>query len=76
MEHYHVKQENKLACDAMKQLAKARGRPYKEVKKQFVKGQNIELTVAFWDIIHKHPQGKRYKQVFHCPGCNKFEFEE
>ena len=76
MEHYHGKTENKLASDALKKIAKARGRPYNAVKKQFTRCQDRNLTMEFWKIIHNHPQGKRYKRVYHCSGCNKFELEE
>ena len=76
MEHHHSKEENKLACDALKKIAKTRSdQSYSMVKKQFIKAQSLAITEEFWQIIHRHPKGRHYKRVSHCPGCKKFGFE-
>jgi hypothetical protein len=70
----HVHAMHKPAVAALKQIAKERDLPYKQVQRLFVRKNNEEVTDRFWELIWKE-HGEHYRYVYFCPDCRKFTVE-
>ncbi len=71
----HLHSHDRLVKNILKIIAKEQKQSYKKVKKRFAFQADPQVTQRFWGILHsKHPH-LGHNEVFHCPGCDKFELE-
>ncbi|MBM7457295.1 hypothetical protein HNR62_003207 [Oceanisphaera litoralis] len=67
--HQHA--TNKIAREALKQVAKNFQMPYSKVLVEFRDNEDLEITADFWHEVRAR-HGDEYNGVIYCHGCKKF----
>lgn len=73
MEHKHS--THKMARKTILKIAKKKNKDFANIKKMFVIECDPEITQLFWEILQADYPNHTYTDVYHCPGCGKFDLE-
>lgn len=75
MMHKHSKTHNKIVRYVLKRIANQHQMLYPAIKKRFVAGCDIEISLRFWELLKKDYPNHSFTEVSCCPGCGKFDLE-
>ena len=56
-------------------IAKENKRSFKRIKNLFVVKNDSKITMRFWELVNQQYPNHLFTGVYHCPGCNRFDFE-
>jgi hypothetical protein len=73
MEHKHS--HHKMVKKTLLKIAKEQNEDFATIKKMFVYDCDPAVTVRFWNILRADYPNHQYVDVYHCPGCGKFDLE-
>ena len=73
MAHKHHK--HKMVRSTLLKIAKEQNQSFAAVKQLFVYNCDPEITTRFWQLLKIKYPNHNYTDVYHCPGCGKFDLE-
>lgn len=75
-----VRWANRLVVGILGEVAKRKGLKKEDVVKIFARGQDVEITTSFWDVLDEKAGMKTFETLFagvnYCKGCRKFHLDE
>lgn len=75
MSHPHNKDKDKLVRKILRQIAKEKKEHFTKIKELFVYEEDAEITEKFWKTLKEICPSHNFVDVYHCPGCGKFDLE-
>jgi len=71
----HKHSTHKIARGILLKIAQKQNKSFAKIKQLFVYECDPYVTEEFWKLLRKHYPNHQYVNVYHCPGCGKFDLE-
>ena len=71
----HKHKQHKMVRSTLLKIAREQDKDFATIKRMFTRDCDHDVTIRFWELLKQNYPNHGYTDVYHCPGCGKFDLE-